>query len=351
MSYRALFVCTVTLALIACSGHSQSPVPIVKSGASLATQNETIHFNATALPSQFVAYAIMPDGRIPGSYGTSAAVYYGGKITILGAYPNATTTVAASINSAGTAVGYAAMQGAFHALLFSHGVIHELAAPPSGSYAPFDLREALSIDDRGGIYGVATELASDSFPILTLYSTSGPGTLVPHTNFDPFPYAKGQLANANSSGDYAFTEIPGLSADPNRRAERGHGLTLTQLFPQYGTSAATWINNDGDITGWVDLTNGWQFFPLTGFIYRHSGITFLPQVAGSNSVEPTGINNRGDVVGYTDSGLFHYTHGTIAVITTDLNIRGQPQPGLSDKDEFIVRSNDDNTYYLLSLAK
>jgi hypothetical protein len=186
--------------------------------------------------------------------------------------------------------------------------------------------------------------------MLAVYSTSGPGTLVPPTNLDPFPYAKGQLANVNSSGDYAFTESPGLSPDPNRRAERGHGLTLTPLFPQYGTSAATWINNAGEITGWVDRTNSGLFTPLTAFVYGRSGVTYLPQLQGGVDMTPTGINNRGDVVGATRIGLFFYSHGVTKAIASDINISGQSTPGLSERDEFVAVDND-NKEFLLSPSR
>lgn len=351
----ASLMLAAALTFTACSGGSSgSPgsaanvVPQLPDGSAAAPVtglNRTPAFHATALPSGFTPYAIMPDGSIAGSQGNDAAVYRRGSVTSLGHYLDA-QTVATSVNRHGVAVGYALRTSTtpaqWFALLFANGHITDLGQPPSPPTieAPLAYVRALTINDNGQILGAAQDIFSTGFPILTRFFTDKAPVLI---SFATFPFDRGIPFRINNSGQYAFTDIPAFASDVFR-AYRGSGDTLTQVFPQFIWSSAGWINDKGTIAGAVNKTDDPTFLPQTAYVAGASGVQYLPNLTGANAMSPSGIDDRGEVSGDASGPsitgrIFFYASGTTYDVTPSLppNVNGyRTVPGMSNDGSFVV---------------
>lgn len=107
------FTCCLLLVLAGCAGGnggiaalpaSHSPTSNTKASQLAVEASADLKYVLEPLPSGFVPYAIMRNGRIAGSQGVNAAIYYRGRLASLGTYEGG-SSVARFVNDRGDAVG------------------------------------------------------------------------------------------------------------------------------------------------------------------------------------------------------------------------------------------------------
>ena len=314
-----------------------------------ALGNAILTFNAVLLPKGFKPYAIMSDGQIAGARGNDAAIYRGGRLIDLGNY-RGEPTVATSINSLGEAVGYSITGGVTvsRALKFLNGSISVLPYVGGNSQA----NEAITINDRGDIYGPAYEPSGQTgSPINLRYGPGKPSLLGGDTE------GRGTVYNVNALGEYSYTFW--IYPDDVFAAFRAEGTSApTQLFPQYVWSSATWVNDSGTIVGAVARTDVYpNFVPTVAYEYPAIGRpTYLPSLTGANEMTPAGINKTKQVVGNANNSnnpaynhIFFYSSGRMHDIAKSILPTGAyccVLPGLSDAGAFVASiSNGITTNY------
>lgn len=357
--WSSVACCVLAFLLEACGGNGGgTTLPSVQTreaGAVLqAAHDRDREYVAIRLPSNFVPSAIMKDGNIPGSAGGAAVIYRDGMIHTLGTY-RGKHSVALFVNSRGDAVGYALSSGESYgaALLFSGGRIFNLGhLPDPPNTLPANrhvFNKALVIDDRGTIYGFS-DFPSDlgGSPLVRYSITSAPELLTAAGS-----PAGGVIGNVNSRGRYSVEQV--ISPPIGPYAGVGSGLAITQLFGQRA-SAATWINDRDEITGFVDPVNEPEndFNHWNGFIQTHGTVRMLPSLPGFNSTMPLGINDSGEIIGTSacangsscNDTVFVYRHGRVAdlrSLVSGLFASGvDALPGISNDGEFLVRTGSEN---------
>ncbi|MEO9169778.1 MAG: hypothetical protein ABI282_09420 [Candidatus Baltobacteraceae bacterium] len=357
-----MFACSIAFFITSCAGGGSSSagstIPTVAQNvagshawtAALLTAPNGPRYVAVKLPANFVPTAIMRDGHIPGSVGKDAAIYFRHQVTILGSFRNE-YAVATSVNSHGDAVGFSTagtlqtLDVPGRALLFSGGTIRELPG-----LAGTDFSDARAIDDRGDIYGGSGSKSNDSGPrslTLVRFSRTGGATAITRpTVFND--ESDESYIGINRSGNFTVTRA-GDGFHPDRGFV-GHGLTVVPVIESSNSTAAA-LNDDGEVTGGIALAHQppHQEPRETAYIHDEDGTRYLPFLPSAVRAFPSGINNRGDVVGSSSNDtagtIFVYTHHTIYDINALL-----PSPlafgfvlgGLSDKGAFVAGTRTAN---------
>jgi hypothetical protein len=168
-------------------------------------------------------------------------------------YPGATYTLALGINTAGDIVGaYTDPTFRYHGFLLSQGIFTTIDAPGSaGTYAT-------GINDNGeivGFYGDPTVSATHAFIL--------------------------------------------------------QGQTFTIIdFPGSPVTAAEAINNAGVVAGYYDAPKS----RILGFEYSNGVWTTFDPLARSNETILTGINNNGDLFGFSKNRAFLYSGGVLRFV-------------------------------------
>lgn len=202
--------------------------------------------------------------------------------------------------------------------------VRDLKSPPGGKQ-PIPV----AIDDRGDV------LVSDPFAnrgalwrkgrwILLPRSSdvraiNGNGTVVGAYRRDAFRWRNGRLTRLHVGGQaaeaVAINERGQIAGNVYRKQSPGAFLwtngKLTELHPLAGTaSVATGVSDHGAVIGYVTLPTGSQ----RGFVWRGGSATdlgTLPSAAFDPSidqyVQPTAINDRGDVAGIVHNEVGGYS--------------------------------------------
>jgi uncharacterized membrane protein len=306
-------------------------------------------FTSQALPTNFVPFRIVDDGRIVGSVGKRAAVFQNNGITLLAAI-GSEPEVATDINAYGNAVGYATASNPLRmqALFFTHGTVRILTGLPS-----LDSSLAFAIGDNGKIYG-GSEHHYDPSPRVTLAEFVPGSNAVPVGKNVLIYIYDGSFLSVNSSGYFSADNEPGVEAPDGASALIGINTTLTRLFTNLRSTEATAINDNNVIVGMADLSNDPSGVgPLHTYIHTRSRTTFLPFLTGTSYMVPSGINNHGDVVGAADGtryALFFYHNGVLY----DLTARIHPVPpisnvvsGIADDGSFVLTPQTSSTPALI----
>lgn len=317
--------------------------------------NATPRFVAVPLPRDFVPHAIMRDGQIPGSFGRNAAIYAHGSVRDLGSLPGSDSSAALWANSRGEAAGISFFSPPhpvpLAATLFSGGSVRNLS-----SQAPAHQAESVDvIGNREQLYG--TSDPEDWLDTLDLVLFSPTGGHV-HLNAVNGQRAAGFISDINNSGHVAGYELASFGGFDNvgSQAAIGFDLSLTPLNLNVFTSVATAINDSEDVAGYVDPSNSQveTSGTWTGFVRSRNATKFLPFLPGSTQMKPSGINDRGDVVGTStgqfgaDFTVFVYTHGVVFDAlkrTTPALNATQLLHGLSNQGAFVVQT--EAGYYLV----
>jgi probable HAF family extracellular repeat protein len=243
-------------------------------------------------------------GHIVGDRDTHAFLWRSGRITDLGDLGGG-YSVATDVNNRDEVVRFSTVAGgAQHAFLWRRGVMTDLGVLPGG-----DNSYAQAVNDRGEIVG---------------WSATAPENGSLHA----FRWRDGvmtDLGAPNGGQSLALDisnqgEIVGESGGVAVRWRHGHPQALTSQ-----PSEAVAVDDRGDIV--VSYFVG----TARGFLWRKGRITEIVPPAGATFIALFGINNRTQVVGYSDFTAFVWQRGVIAVLPRlagpsgayDVNDRGQ----------------------------
>ncbi len=350
--------CLSALLPAGCGGSSVATLPAVhvREAEAVALAPVRSEYFAQKLPPTFVPSAIMKDGTVPGSANGVAALYRHGAIELLGTFQGR-QSVALFANPRGDAVGYAVSADQVYstALLFASGRIFDLGhlPDPPGTLLVnrHIVNKALVIDERGTIYGFSDFPDDLGGSPLVRYFVSAPPARVTAGGLG----VGGTIGNINARGQFAVEQV--ISPPIGPYAGVGAGLTVTSLFGQRA-SAATWINDAGAVTGYVDPVNEQEndFNRWNGFIEIGRSVTMIPALPGYNSTMPFGLNDRGETVGTSgcagsicNDTVFVYRKGRVAdlraLLPGKFGTAVDALPGISERGEFLVRSA--SNYYVI----
>jgi probable HAF family extracellular repeat protein len=207
------------------------------------------------------------------------------------------------INDNGDIVGNSEIPGnttgATHAFLYRHASrsVVDLGAP-GGSMA-----DAFSINDSGiiigEVYGTTFKHGTSWFTIEWLASGG-------HLLLDgPYPNGDGVFVSTNGISNTGLVVGQGYINDvAAMRAVVYKNNTITNLGGLGGdfsdanaiSSQGTYIAGTSALRGATAATNG---LPIHAFLYRNGTRTDLGALPGSDYSAATGVNNKGDVVGYS----------------------------------------------------
>ena len=115
-------------------------------------------------------------------------------------------------------------------------------------------------------------------------------------------------------------------------------------LPGGTNSYATGINNNGQVVGWSTTASGYTH----AFLYSGGAMTDLGTLPGGSSSEAYGINNNGQVVGwsYTSSGATHafvYSGGAMTNLGTLAGCSSSAAYGINDNGQVVGSSSGGTT--------
>lgn len=220
----------------------------------------------------------------------SAAV----SITDLGALQGATFSQGWGINNSGQVTGYSITASGIYAFLYSNGTMQSLGTLPTrlGSYGR-------AINDSSQVAG----FAQGPYPIQAFLYSGGSmqniGTL-------PNGWAAGATGINNSGQVTGWSQpyIPRFGVNHEHAFIYQNG-SMTDLG-SLGTgtanaSAGNGINNKGDVTGWTGGGTGGVNTAVHAFIYSNGVMQDINNLAGANASYGLAINNSDQVTGWYNS--------------------------------------------------
>ncbi|MDQ3930424.1 MAG: DUF3466 family protein [Chloroflexota bacterium] len=232
--------------------------------------------------------------------------------TDLGTLPGGTDSRAFGINSRGEVVGNSFVAAnaraggfpAYHAFLYSNGKMRDLGTLPGDYYSA-----AYGINDRGDVVGESFSLRGNSSAFLyraghmyDLGRLSGSGGAHAINS-------RGQVTGYTATGSSSFVQAF-LWTPTGPKDARGRIIALGTL-PGAGDSAGTGINDRGQIAGY---TNRPDYFGYHAFVWTPHGShgsrgvwRDLGTLPGGTSTGAWAINDQGEVAGTGDtaSGELH----------------------------------------------
>jgi len=225
-----------------------------------------------------------------GFHSAQACVYRQGRLTSLGALPNAGGSTAHDINAAGDVTGVTTLPTGRRAFLYSGGRMRDLGTLPG-----FQDSAGAGINDRGEVAVNATS------------SPMQPGS----AQGQVFLYTRGRMtpvvmppgcAESRARGINAAGQVVGDGHWPARLAGR-RGLflydgrtgaaTILPVPAPYGRGGADHINDSGQVIGDVSLPNG----NCHAALWHGTHMTDLGTAPGYATSIGVGLNNRGEAVG------------------------------------------------------
>ena len=244
------------------------------------TQSEAVAINSQG--------DVLVSNTPPGPYSERACLYRGGKLHDLGTLPGARNIYALSVNSRDEVTGIASRGGGNHAFLYNNGKMQDLGTLPG-----FPTSEGRAINDRGEIAG----------SLLNFAASSG------RTKSHAFLYRRGKMTDLgtppgssdcfaisiNSAGDiFGYCRKIGSQSynEPFKYDSRTEKITILVLPATYYTGGAIRVNNRGQMLGETETTKSVHTAILTGSI-----ITDLGTLPGRDYSFGRAINNRGVAVG------------------------------------------------------
>jgi len=218
-------------------------------------------------------------------------------------------STALGVNNAGQVVGSARnAQGLFQPILWENGVVTNLNPFPGTQ------GNANAINNNGEIVGFI-----NSTPGTTqrgFYWNAGSLTLLEPASGNPnhFTEAHGINDHGQISGSAQVAGPNGFQAFIWDRDNTAPVISVPQVSGTgAGFSAGYYINNNGQMTGYYQSNLGFEQ-PWRGFVYQTSNnlATDIGTLGDDNSyVEAWDINDKGHVVGYSDTNLFFSTRAFI----------------------------------------
>ena len=354
--FTAAVCCQFALVLASCGGGGGGASGVVPqtvpqaADARLATESASnVRYVAVPLPANFIPQAMMSNGAIPGSTGRFAAVFRRNHVDVLGTFGDE-TAVAYYLNSRGAAVGYSTVpnSASIRALLFSASTVRDLGRYPGATDGMRNIvNEALVIGDQEQIYGFSDIPAELGGERLVQFNPDDDSAVA--LNPVGGVRAAGFIHNINSDGRYTVDQNDaGFPFGPF--AAIGYGRTLSLMIGNHASSAA-WINDRGDIAGYIDPVNevendaqAWN-----AFVHENGRTVMLPSFPGALAMKPTGINQKDQIDGTSitcagfacTSTAFVYLRNTPYSIARLVPSLGAAQtvalPGISNQGAFVVQ--------------
>ncbi len=213
------------------------------------------------------------------------------------ALPGQVALTPTAINSSGQVTGTALAQGGgYHAFLYSGGVLQDLgtlAATGNGNIVA--VASGVALNDSGTVVGSLVDGTTDEFS-------------------QGFIYTNGTMSVLTNPANEGFCTPSGINTDGLivGSCESGHGLIYMNGVGQEQPGVAVFygVNNAGQVVA----TNG----DSKAVLYENGTYTVIPELSGVqfSSSAATSINNAGEVVGIskksTGSGnylLWTYSNG------------------------------------------
>lgn len=269
------------------------------------------------------------------------------RVTVIGAADSA----AYDVNNLGQVVGYMAAGDNYHAFLYDGAGVTDLGTLGNGGSYAARLNESGTVvgtsyaDDRGYAFmyaaGVMTALpmgagssanAINNAGVIagTLPGTDSMGDYQPHaytyaggvvTDLGTLPGAYSTYGNAiNDAGQVAGTiEVDGPPNRPTNPFFYSDGV-MQDIGNLGGIFSNAWAMNDhGDVVGsaGAPYIDG-NLYPFHAFLYNAGGLHDLGAMAAGGNSSAYGINELGQVVGFTDTDAgpktYLYSDGTMVLL-------------------------------------
>ena len=216
-------------------------------------------------------------------------------------YPDDTFTQLLGINNEGIIAGY-------HGASTNKGFTYNLSTKSftSENYPSSMQTQVIGINNLGRTSGFYINSAGQ-----TLGFTMKGGVYTSVAFFgEPFNQLLSQNDEAQGAG-YFSTKADGSGPDHAYVYDEAGGIFEEFAFPNSTTAQATGVNNSGDVCGFtVDGSNN-----MHGWLRVFGEITILNYPEAGAQTQALGLNNKGQVVGsYTDSS--GNTHGFVYTISS-----------------------------------
>lgn len=299
---RSVLALSALVSLAAASAIAQNASAYVTLAASEEEQSICRMVNIGHLPGATLSLAngINSRGQIVGTSGSNAFLYSEFQMKNLGTLGGA-TSYAYGINRSGQVVGHAdTKSGTTHAFLYEKGKMADIGTlGGSNSFA-------YGINDAGQIVGQA-QTTSGTYHAF-VYQHGGMTDLGSFAGGNSTAYRINNNGIIVGSSYINATDFHAFSYQNGVMKDLGNG-------PGYTDSEAFGINDKGDIVGYTETADASQ---VRGFIYKNGQLTNLPSLGG-NSSYAADINKRGVTAGYSQigDGSFHSV-AYVPKITFDL---------------------------------
>ena len=291
--------------------------------------------------------AINNNGQVAGTLQTTnlhAFLYNNGSINDLGTVTlfDSSYSIGYGINRAGQVVGASGTEETFHAFLYNDGSLIDLD--------PNDFQSAATgINSRGQIAGYAAATSGAGY-FAALFSG---GQAI---NLGAIPggtSCQAQAINDNTQV-VGFCYLGGPNIFHAFLYSRGDIVDLGTLAGPVDTlsSQANAINNRGQVVGFSDVAGSVSH----AFLYSGGAMSDLGVLAGYLGSVATGINNLGQVVGYlfpsgsTANHAFLYSNGTMrdlnTLVTMPAGVALISAEGINDAGQIAALGSDGHAYLL-----
>lgn len=216
-------------------------------------------------------------------------------------YPDDTFTQLLGINNSGIVAGY-------HGVNVNKGFTYNSSSKTftNENYPKSAQTQVIGINSFGKTVGFYINTANDTFGFMdrsgTFSSVAFPGT--------PFNQLLGQNDQSQAAGYYS-TKADGSGPDHAYVYDEAGGVFELFVIPGSVSAQATGINNSGDVCGFtIDSKNN-----MHGWLRIFGQFTILNYPGEGTQTQALGLNNKGQVVGsYTDAA--NNTHGFVYEIST-----------------------------------
>lgn len=273
-------------------------------------------------------------GFFPDSGDTTRAFFYSnGNVTDLGTF-GGTSSAGIDINNSGQIAGtYTTAGGATRSFLYSGGGMTDIGTLGG------DTSVVRAMNDMGQMVGYSTTADGVGHPFL--YSN---GTM---TEFSLSGHGQVSLNGINNSGQMVGQFI---TADGLHQLFLFSQGTITELGPAgpYPNGSRLYINDAGQVTGLFSVPTISDVVLSQNFIYTDGVFSFFGEPRLFLSNIPEGMNDEGQIVGYTMTKLFErrqaffYDDGNLAKLASEIDpeMDWSSAYDINDSGQIVVNSSN-----------